>query len=188
MTTASAFAAQYTYDAASIARVDAHTGGGSGSGSAKFSGAQVASASPHTEARGTSTTRLAPVFATESGVSPTVGELRASGASDAHHIIQDAAARDIPGYKTGAAPGIQLEGPSTEIGSPHYEATQVQRTAGVGGTFGAERQVACMSLAAAGCSPAEITDALARSDAYFVDQLGLSYDSPMRIPGNRAIR
>lgn len=63
--TTTAFAARYTYDAASIARVDAHTGGGSGSGSAQFSGAQVASASPHTEARGTSTTQLPRSVATE---------------------------------------------------------------------------------------------------------------------------
>jgi hypothetical protein len=62
--TTTAFAARYTYDAASIARVDAHAGEGSGSGSAQFSGIQVASASPHTEARGTSTTPAAGSVAT----------------------------------------------------------------------------------------------------------------------------
>lgn len=117
----------------------------------------------------------------------TVGELRASGQADAHHIIQDAAVRDVPGYKTNAAPGIRLDGPSTTPGSPHYNATQVQRTAGVGGTYGAERQAGCMALAAAGCSPAEITDAISRADDYFMGELGLTLDSPLRIPGNRRI-
>jgi hypothetical protein len=95
--------------------------------------------------------------------------------------------RDVPGYKTGEAPGVQLEGPSTQVGTPHYEATQVQRTAGIGGTYGAERQVAAMALTAAGFSPEEVAAALARSDAYFVDQLGLTPNSPLRIPGNRVV-
>ena len=47
------------------------------------------------------------------------------GAVQAHHIIQDAAARNLPGYNTYDAPSIELEGPSTRIGSQHYEATQL---------------------------------------------------------------
>src|SRR5262249_53892828 len=54
---------------------------------------------------------------------------------DAHHVIQDAAVRDLPGYQTELAPGTQLEGPSSARGTPHYEATQIQRQAG-GGTYG----------------------------------------------------
>ena len=119
------------------------------------------------------------------GISPTVGELRAAGQADAHHIIQDAAVRDVPGYKTNSAPGIQLEGGGA--GTPHQLATNVQRTAGIGGTYGSERQVACMALAAAGCSPAEISGVLARADAYFMDEFGLTFDSPLRIPGNRSV-
>ena len=119
------------------------------------------------------------------GPSPTVGELRASGRKDAHHIIQDAAVREVPGYKTNAAPGVQLRGPSTAAGTPHYHATQVQRSSSLGGTYGAERQVACAALAAAGYSALEIAAALARSDRYFIDELGLTHDSPLRIPGDR---
>jgi hypothetical protein len=115
---------------------------------------------------------------------PTYNDLRRTGQTDAHHIIQDAAVRDVPGYSRGEAPAIQLDGPSTQVGSPHYNATQVQRQAG-GGTYGAERQIAACSLAAAGCSPTQIADALARSDSYFIDGLGLTLDSPLRIPGNR---
>jgi RHS repeat-associated protein len=119
-------------------------------------------------------------------IGPTVGELRNARQADAHHIIQEAAVRDVPGYHTKAAPGLQLEGPSGRVGSPHYVATQVQRTAGVGGTYAAERQVAAMALRAAGYSDAEIAAALARADAYF-GRLGLSPDSPLRIPGNRSV-
>jgi hypothetical protein len=118
-------------------------------------------------------------------VSPTVGELRSAGLSDAHHIIQDAAVRDVEGYATNDAPGVQLEGPSTEAGTPHYLATQVQRTAGIGGTYGVERQVAEMALTAAGLGPDEVAGALERADEYFMEQLGLTEDSPLRIPGNR---
>jgi RHS repeat-associated protein len=118
-------------------------------------------------------------------ISPTVGELRKAGAPDAHHVVMDAAVRDVPGYNTNAAPGIQLEGPSTEIGTEHYLATQVQRTAGIGGTYGAERQVAAMALTAAGLSPEEVADALKRADSYFMDELGLTLDSYLRVPGNR---
>lgn len=36
---------------------------------------------------------------------------------DVHHIVQDAAVRDIPGYDRGSAPAIQADGPSIQIGS-----------------------------------------------------------------------
>lgn len=126
-------------------------------------------------------------LATKGKVSPTVGELRGAGNKDAHHVIQDAAVRDVPGYRSADAPGVTLPGPSTRAGSPHYAATQAQRSAGVGGTYGAERQVACMALAAAGCSRAQIQGALSRADAYFMGRLGLRLDSPLRFPGNRRI-
>ena len=122
------------------------------------------------------------------GTSPTVKELRDSKQKDAHHIIQDAAVRDVPGYRSGDAPGVVLEGPPYEVGSPHYAATQAQRSAGIGGTYGAERQVACLAMAAAGCSGRQIRDALRRADAYFIRQLGLNMGSPLRIPGDRRMR
>lgn len=118
-------------------------------------------------------------------ISPTYNELRAAGKADGHHIIQDAAVRDVPGYSRGSAPAIHLEGPSTKIGSPHYNATQVQRAAG-GGTYAAEREIAACGLAAAGCSPADVASALGRADSYFMGELGLTMESPLRIPGNRA--
>ena len=67
----------------------------------------------------------------------TVAGLRAAGKKDSHHVIQDAAVRDLPGYNTNAAPGIQLAGPSNVSGTSHNIATNIQRQAG-GGTYAAE--------------------------------------------------
>jgi len=60
------------------------------------------------------------------GATTPIGELRSAGLKDAHYVIQDAAIRDLPGYDTNKAPGVQLEGPSTQIGTPHYKATQAK--------------------------------------------------------------
>jgi RHS repeat-associated protein len=127
--------------------------------------------------------RNKPPTKTATNTSPTYGQLR--GQPDAHHIIQDAAVRDVPGYSRSAAPAVRLDGPSTTPGTPHYNATQAQSSATVGGTYGAERQVGACALAAAGCSPAVISDALERADNYFMGELDLTMDSPLRIPGNR---
>ena len=115
---------------------------------------------------------------------PTYNDLRSAGAKDAHHIIQDAAVRDLPGYSRGDAPAVQLEGPSTEIGSPHYKATQVQRQPG-GGTYGDERRIAEEALRAAGMSDDDIASNISRADSYFMNNLGVTMDTPTRIPGNR---
>jgi RHS repeat-associated protein len=102
----------------------------------------------------------------------TYGELRAAGAKDAHHVIQDAAVRDLPGYSRRAAPAVQLLGPSTQVGSPHYLATQVQRQAG-GGTYAAERRIGYKSLRQGGFSKADARANIERADAYF-KSLGVS--------------
>ncbi|WP_226906085.1 RHS repeat-associated core domain-containing protein [Propionibacterium acidifaciens] len=115
---------------------------------------------------------------------PTYNDLRSAGAKDAHHIIQDAAVRDLPGYSRGDAPAVQLEGPSTEIGSPHYKATQVQRQPG-GGTYGDERRIAEEALRSAGMSDDDIASNISRADSYFMNNLGVTMDTPTRIPGNR---
>jgi hypothetical protein len=116
-------------------------------------------------------------------ITQSIGDLRAQGLRDAHHVIQDASVRDLPGYNTNAAPGVQLEGPSTTVGTPHYEATQVQRLLG-GGTYAAERQIAYDALRAAGYSEAEATQALSEADEYF-NGIGVNDQTITRIPGNR---
>jgi hypothetical protein len=116
-------------------------------------------------------------------VTTPINELRTAGLKDAHHVIQDAAVRDLSGYNTQLAPGVQLRGPSTAIGSPHYLATQIQRMAG-GGTYAAEREIAANSLRAAGYSEAQIQQALTEADNYF-QSIGVTPSTPTRIPGNR---
>ncbi len=113
----------------------------------------------------------------------TVGELRQAGLKDAHHSIQDAAVRDIPGYNTNLAPGEQLAGPSTRVGSPHYKATQVQRQAG-GGTYGAERRIGYKALRQGGLDKSAARSAIERADKYF-ESIGVTRETPTRIPGNR---
>jgi hypothetical protein len=116
-------------------------------------------------------------------IQTTVGNLRSAELRDAHHVIQDAAVRDLPGYQTELAPGTQLPGPSNVPGTPHYEATQVQRQAG-GGTYGAERRIAYKALRMAGFSDAGARAEIARADQYF-QSIGVTPQTPTRIPGNR---
>jgi hypothetical protein len=110
-------------------------------------------------------------------------DLRNAGEADAHHTIQDAAVRDIPGYRTSDAPAVKLDGPSYRVGSPHYEATQVQRQPG-GGTYAAERRIGYKALRAAGFSPTQARSAIEIADIYFAS-LGVTPSTPTRIPGNR---
>jgi hypothetical protein len=112
-----------------------------------------------------------------------VGELRAAGLKDAHHVVQDAAVRDLPGYNTKLAPGVQLPGPSTAVGSQHYVATQVQRQAG-GGTLAAEMRIGYKSLRRAGFSETQARQIIAETDAYF-ESIDATPSTPTRIPGNR---
>ncbi|MBQ9200708.1 MAG: hypothetical protein IJ141_11075 [Lachnospiraceae bacterium] len=114
----------------------------------------------------------------------TYKELREAGYKDAHHIIQDAAVKDIEGYNKGSAPAIQLEGPSNQVGTEHYIATMVQRQGG-GGTYGQERGIAYKALRKAGFSIEESKAYVRYADNYFMGELGLTLDSPTRIPGNR---
>jgi hypothetical protein len=109
--------------------------------------------------------------------------LNSAGIKDAHHVIQDAAMRDLPGYSSDFAPAIELPGPSTLVGSPHYLATQVQRRSG-GGTYADERRIAEDALHAAGLSDNDIRRVLEWTDAYFA-QLGVTSTTQTRIPGNR---
>jgi hypothetical protein len=104
---------------------------------------------------------------------------------DSHHIIQHAAVRDLPGYSHLDAPTIGLEGPSNVPGTEHYLATQAQKSTVGGGTYGAERDIGVAALQAAGRSPEEIADAVARADAYFKGELGVTDETPTRIPGDR---
>lgn len=117
------------------------------------------------------------------GLTNSIKDIRQAGLKDAHHVIQDAAVRDLPGYNTRLAPGVQLPGPANAIGTPHYRATQVQRQAG-GGTYGAERRIAYKALREAGYSRGDARQSIAEADVYF-NSIGVTSSTPTRIPGGR---
>jgi hypothetical protein len=122
-------------------------------------------------------------FAASKSLSSSVGELRALGLKDAHHIVQDAAVRNLPGYSTNAARGVQLAGPANARGTAHYLATQVQRQAG-GGTLGAELRIGYKSLRRAGYTPWDARQLTNEAGAYF-KSIGADASTITRIPGNR---
>lgn len=105
--------------------------------------------------------------------------------ADGHHIIQHASVPEgTVGYSYGGAPAVQLEGPSTRVGSEHYAATSVQRQAG-GGTYAAERRIGYKAIRRAGLSAQEARCLFAAHvDPYFA-KLGFTGDSPMRTVKNR---
>ncbi|WP_413110354.1 RHS repeat-associated core domain-containing protein [Thaumasiovibrio sp. DFM-14] len=110
-------------------------------------------------------------------------QLKNAGVKDSHHVIQDAAAKNISGYNRMDAPAVQLNGPSTAKGSEHYIATQVQRQRG-GGTYAAERRIGYKALRKAGLSKSEARSHIQRTDDYF-GGLGVTPSTPMRQVGNR---
>jgi hypothetical protein len=85
--------------------------------------------------------------------------------------------------KKGEAPAIQLDGPSTKVGSPHYKATQTQRQAG-GGTYGAERRMGYKAMRKAGVSKEQSRSVIKKADQYF-ESIGVDKSTKTRLPGNR---
>lgn len=77
-----------------------------------------------------------------------------------------------------------MDGPSNKVGTEHYNATIAQRQRG-GGTYGQERGIAYIALRKAGLSAADAKMYVGYADEYFIGELGLTLDSPTRIPGNR---
>ena len=98
-------------------------------------------------------------------------------------MIQDAAAKSLPGYNRMDAPAVQLKGPSTAKGSEHYIATQVQRQRG-GGTYAAERRIGYKALRKAGLPQSEARSHIQRADEYF-EGIGVTPSTSMRSVGNR---
>jgi RHS repeat-associated protein len=113
----------------------------------------------------------------------TYRELRQEGVRDAHHVIQHAAVRDLPGYSREAAPAVHLPGPVTTPGTAHYNATRVQRQAG-GGTYGAERRIGYKALRAAGIDPKTARAVMTKADASFA-KINVTRQTCTRLPGNR---
>jgi hypothetical protein len=113
----------------------------------------------------------------------TIGNLRSKGLRDAHHIIQNAAVKNLPGYNSNRAPGIQLQGPPNTPGTQHFLTRNAQRARG-GGTYGAERRIAYKALRQAGLSRNHARAEISRADQYF-QSLGVTRSTRTRIPGDR---
>jgi len=115
----------------------------------------------------------------------TYNELRKAKVSNGHHVFQDAAVNDLPGYKRGSAPATHLEGPPNRVGTPHYNATQVQNQIEYGGgTLGAERKIAYRALRAGGYDEVQAKAIIRGADKYF-EVLGFDINTPTKIPKTR---
>ncbi|WP_284140767.1 hypothetical protein [Virgibacillus sp. LDC-1] len=115
-------------------------------------------------------------------ISGTHRELTSQKVKDSHHIIQDAAVRDLPLYNRNDAPAIHLQGPNIK-GTEHYIAGQIQRQPG-GGTYAAERRIGYKAMRRAGVSEEQARREIERVDQYF-SNIGVTPDTVTRIPGNR---
>lgn len=87
---------------------------------------------------------------------------------DSHHIIQNAAVRDVQDHSRSQAPAAQLIGPSTTKGSEHYIEIRVQEKAG-GGSYAAERRIEYKALRKSGLPTAEAKCHIMRADANFLN-------------------
>jgi len=115
----------------------------------------------------------------------TYNELNRRGVSDAHHVVQNAAVRELPGYSRGRAPCVGLPGPSTDPTTPHGAATSAQRQCdGPRGTLGAELSVADQALRAAGLSAANSATVTELAERSFAEQ-GHDRSTTTRVPGRR---
>lgn len=103
---------------------------------------------------------------------------------DKHHFTQKATVRDVPGWNSGDAPSIHAEGPSTTKGTRHYKATQMQSGL-TGETVGEEILNGIEVAHATGMISTELRDYLLWESAQYAKFIGLRFDTPTRIPGNR---
>lgn len=101
-----------------------------------------------------------------------------------HMVIRHSGVRGTAGYCRGRAPAIDLEGSPNVPGTAWYRAALVQGAA-VGTYYADERQVAADALRAAGLGEAEVAEAVAAADAYFMGHLGLTMTTLVRAPGLR---
>lgn len=100
------------------------------------------------------------------------GDLR-----QAHHVVQDAAVRDLPGYDRNTAPSISLSA------GDHLRATASQYL-GSRGTLAAEYSRAARALAAAGVPPGTAAERLNAAKSYF-GRLGYGPETVTRDPSKR---
>ena len=111
-------------------------------------------------------------------------ELENMGVTDGHHIVQDAAVRNLPGYSPSGAPCIGLPGPPYAADTSHGRATKAQRQAKGGGTLRQELDIGESALLTAGAGPGIAKTATDYAQADFATK-GFGPSTPTRVPGNR---
>ena len=112
-------------------------------------------------------------------------ELRNRGITDAHHVIQTAEVRELPGYSRGGALCVGLPGPSTDPSTPHGAATARQRDCSLQrGTLGHESSAAENVLLAGGLSPAGAATVAEMATAEHTAR-AQGPSTPTRRPGSR---
>ena len=104
---------------------------------------------------------------------------RAAPGEESHHVIQDAAMKNVPGYSREDAPAIPL------TAEQHRLATAYQRQPG-GGTYGQERGIGYGALRTTMSGRAATIEILI-ADHYF-GSIGVGVDTPTSIPGSRSYR
>lgn len=111
------------------------------------------------------------------------GVMQSRGIQQAHHVVQDAAVRELAGYNARRAPAVQLAGPATKAGTPHALTRIAQKQTG-GGTLGAELRIGYKALRQSGKSPAYSRAAIQEAADYF-RSIGYGKSAVTRIPGDR---
>lgn len=97
------------------------------------------------------------------------------GFVQAHHTIQDAAVRGLAGYDRAAAPALIM------LRADHAATFAAQRGVRASATYRAERQIAARALREAGYTADEVTFAIKQADAYFLETLGWTMDTPVNV-------
>jgi hypothetical protein len=97
----------------------------------------------------------------------------------AHHIVQDAAVRNLEGYSYSQSPAVSLSN------SAHARASATQNVTSnaIRGTLGKEMAVARSALIAAGLTPREVNQAMREARGYFYGILGYTPSTQTREPG-----
>ena len=81
--------------------------------------------------------------------------------------------------------GLRLDAAPGCGGPNRVAATSTRHVLPGGGTYGAERQIAFDALVAAGYTDEIAAFQVQRADQYFMGELGMTLDTPTRIPTTR---
>lgn len=112
------------------------------------------------------------------------GRMKPLSDNDRHHIMQQATIRHLDTFRKADGPSIYLDGPSRRVGSAHYHATQMQRRSWAENMTD-EVLNAVEIVEKTGNLPPEQRYYLAWEIVQYLKFLGVTADTPIRVPGNR---